>query len=126
MMPKKHQRGTLYWRLQWGDRPFYGWLQQIGLTPAKSLTLGALSIPDQYFADFFRGCIDGDGSIHAYTDRSHTSKNPKYVYERLYVSLVSASPMFLDWIRGSVRRLIGINGSTHIKSRGRNPVYCLR
>jgi hypothetical protein len=42
----------------------------IGLTPAKSLTLGPLSVPDEYFADFFRGCIDGDGTMLVYTDRT--------------------------------------------------------
>ena len=35
------------------------------MTPEKSLTLGPLAIPDEYFPDFFRGCIDGDGSIFA-------------------------------------------------------------
>ena len=34
-----------------------------------------------------------------YTDRSHSEKNPRYVYDRLYVSLVSASPAFLNWAR---------------------------
>jgi len=61
------------------------------LTPAKSLTLGPLMIPDEFFADFFRGCIDGDGSIVVYTDRYHVSKNHRYIYERLYLSIVSAS-----------------------------------
>jgi len=60
-----------YYRLQWGDTSFYNWLVQIGLTPAKSLTLGPLQIPDNFFADFVRGVIDGDGSIGLYTDRSN-------------------------------------------------------
>jgi hypothetical protein len=30
----------------------------------KSVTLGPLNIPDEHFADFFRGCIDGDGFYH--------------------------------------------------------------
>jgi hypothetical protein len=48
-------------------------------------------VPDEYFVDFLRSCIDGDGSITTYTDRYNTFKNPQYVYARLYVSLVSAS-----------------------------------
>jgi hypothetical protein len=47
----------------------------IGLTPAKSLTLGPLEIPGEYSADFFRGCID--------TDRHHAAKCERDVYERL-------------------------------------------
>ena len=74
----------------------------LGLTPAKSLTIGPLDIPDRYFADFFRGCIDGDGSIVTYVDRYNTPKNPKYVYDRLFVSLTSASPAFLRWIQRSI------------------------
>ncbi len=46
--------------LSWHDRDLYAWLHEIGLTPAKSLTLGPLAVPDEYFADFFRGCIDGE------------------------------------------------------------------
>src|SRR5436309_15725029 len=38
-------RGGHYHTLQWSDRAFYLWLMDVGLTPAKSLTLAALSIP---------------------------------------------------------------------------------
>jgi hypothetical protein len=67
--------------LAWRDRMFHDWLSSIGLTPAKSLTLGPLAIPDRYFADFFRGCIDGDGSVLTYTDRYHTT-NERTVHIR--------------------------------------------
>ena len=67
----------------WYDRSLYEWLFEIGLTPAKSLTLRPVSVPDEYFADFFRGCIDGDGTILIYTDRYHARKCERYVYERL-------------------------------------------
>src|SRR5687768_5057780 len=46
-------RGRMYYKLQWSDRRLYDWLEGIGLTPAKSLTLGALAVPNEYFADFF-------------------------------------------------------------------------
>jgi hypothetical protein len=113
--------------LTWRDRHFYEWLLSIGLTPAKSLTLGQLAVPDEYFADFFRGCIDGDGSISTYTDRYHTSKDERYVYERLYVSIVSASGAFLDWLRRAVARLTGITGSVRVDARrGKTPIWKLR
>jgi hypothetical protein len=85
-----YSQGHCY-HIQWRDRDLYNWLVRLGLTPAKSLTLGPLTVPDEYFADFFRGCIDGDGTVLAYTDRYHAARKERYVYERLYVSLVSAS-----------------------------------
>lgn len=96
-------RGRCY-RVQWSDRRFYEWVVSIGLSPAKSRTLGALTMPDEYFADFARGCIDGDGSIVVYVDRYHSGKDARYVYERLYVTLVSASRPFVDWFRASLLR----------------------
>jgi hypothetical protein len=70
-----HNCGRRYYRLQWSDKLLYDALVRIGLHPAKSLTLGPLVIPDARFADFFRGCIDGDGSIVTYTDRYHVAKD---------------------------------------------------
>jgi hypothetical protein len=95
--------------------------------PAKSLRLGALAVPDERFADFVRGCIDGDGSVHVYIDSHHRSKKERYVYERLYVSLVSASYAFLAWIQATVSRLIGVSGVIHEhRSSGRRPTWDLR
>ncbi|MBI2492206.1 MAG: AsnC family protein [Candidatus Rokubacteria bacterium] len=113
--------------LQWGDRELHAWLRRLGLTPAKSLTLGPLAVPDEYFADFFRGCVDGDGTVLVYTDRYHAAKNEHYVYERLYVSLVSASRAFIDWIRQTITRLCGVTGSVSVRtSQGHHPVWCLK
>ena len=115
------------YRLQWTNRALHLWMQSIGLTPAKSLTIGRLDVPDEVFADFFRGCIDGDGSIVTYVDRYNTSTNPKYVYERIYVSLVSASPRFLEWNQTTLRRLRGLAGHlTVTKNRNRHDMWCLR
>lgn len=55
-----------YCVVQFGDVLFYQFLLEIGLTPNKSKTLGILQIPPPYFFDFYRGCIDGDGSIHTF------------------------------------------------------------
>jgi hypothetical protein len=46
----QYSNGRCY-HIQWRDRVFYDWLLGLGLTPAKSLTLGPLAIPDDYFAD---------------------------------------------------------------------------
>lgn len=121
-----YTNGRCY-HLQWRDRYFYQWLVGVGLTPAKSLTLGALAVPDEYFADFLRGCIDGDGTVLVYTDRYHASKKERCVYERLYVSLVSASRPFLAWICAQISTLVGIDGVIdEQRRRGRRSLWRLR
>jgi hypothetical protein len=105
-------------RIQWSDRTFYEWLLTLGLMPAKSLRLGPLRIPDEFFADFLRGCIDGDGSIVTYVDRFHAPRNPRYIYDRLFVSIVSASRPFLGWIQSTALRLRGVSG--HLTLRKHN------
>lgn len=126
----KNGQGLLYSKLQWRDGSFYAWLTELGLTPAKSLTLKPLAVPDEYFHDFLRGCIDGDGSIVVYTDRYHTTKNERYVYERLYVSVVSASRPFADWLLLTARRLLDVRGTVRVSIKARpdrpHPVYAVR
>lgn len=118
------QRGL---RVQWSDRHFYDWLVGIGLTPAKSLTLRPLAVPDAVFADFLRGCIDGDGSITTYIDRYNTFKKPTYMYTRLFVSIVSASPGFLEWLHATIQRLIGLSGHLTVqRSLLHSDLWCLR
>ena len=118
--------GVLH-KVQWCDRGLYNWFLGVGLTPAKSLTLGPLAVPDEHFADFFRGCVDGDGCVLVYTDRYHTTKSRQYIYERLYVSLVSASRPFLEWIQASIRRLAGVFGAIHTHGgKRRRPIWALR
>jgi hypothetical protein len=99
----------------WSDRRACDWLIRLGLTPAKSLTLGSVAVPDEYFADFLRGCIDGDGSIVTYVDRYNTFKSPAYVYTRLFVSIVSATPRFVERLRAMIHRLRGLSGSLTVK-----------
>jgi len=84
-----------YLQLQFGSRTFYDFLLSIGLMPAKSRTLKALTIPRAYFADFFRGCLDGDGNIDLY-------RHPESRHIQLSLRVVSASPHFLEWVRQEV------------------------
>lgn len=57
------------YRVQFSNRVLYRQLQAIGLSPRKTASLKSLDIPLHVFRDFFRGVIDGDGSIVLYTDR---------------------------------------------------------
>ena len=92
-----------YYFLQFGSVDFYRFLLEIGLTPNKSKTLPDLKIPKKYFADFLRGCIDGDGSIREIA-------HPESKHLQLRVSLASASVPFLKWIHESIRIQFNIEG----------------
>lgn len=115
------------YHIQWRDRSLYEWLVTIGLKPRKSLDLGPIAIPSAHFADFFRGCVDGDGTILVYTDVSHAAKSSTYVYERLYISIVSGSSVFVEWLRAELSRLIDAQGAIQVeRRRGRHPLWRLR
>ena len=100
-----------YYRVQFGDKLFYNFLLQIGLSPAKSKILKGLKVPKVYFFDFLRGVFDGDGSIYAYWDPRWRSS---YMF---YVQFASASIVFLQWVEHKVFKLAHIHGK--IKTSGR-------
>ncbi|MBU4466447.1 hypothetical protein KKF47_00035, partial [Patescibacteria group bacterium] len=103
------------YRVQFGNVQFYKWLLKIGLFPAKTYTIGELKIPDEYFRDFLRGHLDGDGSVWTYKDEWNTFKNPKYVYTRLWVRFISVSKNHIRWLKGNITKLVKIEG--HIWER---------
>ena len=70
---------TFSYNLQFGNVVLYRWLIRIGLTPAKSKTMGALRVPRQFFGDFLRGLFDGDGSFYSYHDPRWPSSFMFYV-----------------------------------------------
>lgn len=93
-----------YYHVQLGDVVLYNFLLDIGLTPAKSKTINSLKIPDEYFFDFLRGHLDGDGSIKKYQDPICRNST------RLYVCFCSASDNHLHWLQDNINRLLGIKG----------------
>ena len=113
------------YRIQFSNVQFYDWLLTIGLTPAKTHTLEALKIPDEYFRDFLRGHLDGDGSIISYEDSYNTFKNPKYVYTRLWVKFCSASRPHVAWLSDTTSGLLGIRGHLNRANRTGN-LWCLK
>lgn len=125
----RNGRGQIYHRIQFGNITFYQWLQEIGLTPNKTLTIGEINIPDKYIVDFVRGHLDGDGSITTYMDRYNTYKDPKYVYERLWVRFLSASRIHIEWLQKRIEKNLDVKGRIH-KTKPRDnkrvPMYILK
>ena len=105
--------------IQFGNIQLYNWLLSIGLHPNKTYDIGKIKIPDEYFPDFLRGHLDGDGSIWTYIDRWNTFKNKKYVYKRLYIRFLSASQKHILWLQTSISRLLGISGRIYERKPSR-------
>ena len=113
-----YEKEKKYFHVQFGDVLFYRYLESIGLTPAKSKTLGALQIPEKYFFDFLRGCFDGDGSFYSYMDPRWKSS---FMF---YTTFVSASRMYIDWLRKTIESFLHIKG--HITKSKNDSVYQLK
>jgi hypothetical protein len=111
-----NSRGQLSHGINICGRVYWEELARIGLTPAKSKTMGALEIPDSMLPDFFRGVVDGDGSIRRWT-------HPGNGGEQWSLRIYSASPLFLEWLKSSLARLIGIAGKIH---HGHDGVWVLK
>ncbi|MCX6739660.1 MAG: LAGLIDADG family homing endonuclease [Candidatus Parcubacteria bacterium] len=102
-----------YFVVQFGDINFYRFLLSIGLMPNKSKILGSLKIPDKYFKDFLRGCIDGDGNIHCF-------KHPESQFPQLRVRIASASNQFLIWLKAGNAKILKLAGGWIEKGKGVN------
>src|SRR3989338_6559032 len=102
-----------YYHVQFGDVLLYAFLESIGLSPAKSKTISSVLVPDAYFSDFLRGYFDGDGTSYSFYDPVFPQSY------RFYVSFISASSAFIDWLRGRINGLVG--GRGHLSAwAGRN------
>lgn len=100
-----------YFHIQFGDVIFYKFLVSIGLSVAKSKTIGEIDILNKYFFDYLRGCFDGDGTFYSYWDPRWRSSH------MFYVEFVSASKKHIIWLQKELKNRIGVNG--HITSDGR-------
>ncbi|MBI5873480.1 MAG: hypothetical protein HZB36_04975 [Candidatus Omnitrophica bacterium] len=99
------------YRISFGNVKFYRWLLSIGLKTNKSHSLGRMNIPKEYFADFLRGHLDGDGSVFTYTDRYMVYKEKRYTFKRLYTVFNSGSYKHLKWIQTRIKSHMDIKGS---------------
>lgn len=107
----------IYYHVQFGDVTLYKFLLNIGLTPHKSKTIGAIKIPNKYFIDFLRGSLDGDGCTYSYWDPRWKSS---YM---LYTSFTSASEKHVIWLRDKISELFGQNGKINFNNRS---IFTLR
>lgn len=92
------------YHVQFGDVLFYKFLLSIGITPAKSKTIGRIDIPDKYFFDYLRGCFDGDGTFYSYWDKRWKSSH------LFYLEFVSASLKHISWLKKNLLSYLNIKG----------------
>lgn len=112
------QKEKKYFVTQIGDVTFYRFLESIGVENNKTKTIGRISVPDEYFADFMRGHFDGDGCFYSYWDPRWRSS---FMY---YVTFISASKRHTKWLREEINRLYGIKG--HCSDKPSGSVYQLK
>lgn len=105
--------------VQFGDVLFYQFLVSIGLTPAKSKTIGAIQVPQKYFFDFLRGHFDGDGTFYSYWDPRWRSS---FMF---YTEFLSASEEHILWLRKTIDNFLHIHGHLN-KSRRAGSVFQLK
>jgi len=92
--------------IQIGNRNLYDFLLTIGLTRNKSLTLGKIQVPEQFFVDFLRGVVDGDGCIRSWI-------NPSNNREQWSLRIYSGSLGFTEWLKEAAEALLKIRGKIH-------------
>ena len=97
------------YHIQIANRNFYDFLLSIVLMPNKSLKLGVLDIPHNFFIDFLRGLIDGDGGMQRWIH--HTNRR-----EQWNLRIASGSERFLIWVKKEIEHLIGVKGRLYSES----------
>ncbi len=103
----------IYGALQICSVDFYRFLQSVGLTERKSLTIGELDVPDKYFRDFLRGVIDGDGCIRNWIHRTNG-------YRQWSVDITSGSLSFVTWLAERCLANFCVEGRLHSSAQHRN------
>lgn len=110
--------GRLVSRLQFGDRLFCDFLDQIGIMSNKTKIIGEVKLQPEYFVDFLRGHLDGDGCVYSYMDPRWKSS---FMF---YTTFASASRVHIEWLQKTIKRQLKIKG--HVSSSKMGTVYQLR
>lgn len=98
------------YRIQIANKGFYDFLLLIGLMPNKSLILKDIKVPSQFFSDFLRGLIDGDGCIRKWIHPSNDG-------EQWSIRIYSGSPKFIRWLKNIIESLLKIRGKLYKQSK---------
>jgi hypothetical protein len=111
----------VYGVLQFGDVRFYQFLLSIGLSKRKSLTLGKIIVPRDYFSDFLRGVIDGDGGIRKWI-------HPHNGAQQWEVRITSGANIFSQWLQGEIEEYYGVIGTriSYRNPKNQNKLYVLK
>jgi len=99
------ETGGIVYYTQFHDSRLYEWFRSVGLTPRKSLTIGAISVPDAFLIPLTRGLLDGDGSVINKVYRADTGRRADYYWEYLITSFKSASRPHLEWLQARLSTL---------------------
>jgi len=105
----RNTSGQAY-RIQIANKGFYDFLLSIGLMPNKSLILEDIKVPNQFFSDFLRGLIDGDGCIRRWI-------HPSNYGEQWSIRIYSGSPKFMRWVKNITESLLKIRGKIYKRSK---------
>ena len=104
-------------RLQFSDVRLYRFLSELGITTAKTKTVSVLNIPDEYFFDFLRGHLDGDGSFYSYWDPRWKSS---FMF---YLQFTSGSKKHLIWLNNKIFDLINVQGKIRKSTRSHQLIF---
>ena len=114
------------YRIGHGGVQLHHWLMGIGITPAKTYTIGKIAIPQKFFRDFLRGHLDGDGYIQRYVDKYNVYKGKRYIAQRLYARFISASQIHILWLYKMITKCLPLKGALLVKkpfTENRVPIY---
>lgn len=114
--PKYNSMKMKSYHIQISDRAFYEFLESIGLTSNKSLTLKSVHVPPENFIDFLRGIIDGDGNIRRWI-------HPQNKKEQWVLRIYSGSRHFIEWIRERTEEILRVRGKIHF-DKGKHSQGC--
>ena len=77
----------------------------------QTYTIGKIKIPKDYFRDFLRGHLDGDGSIFTYRDQYNMYKGKQYINTRIYTRFISASEKHIQWLHAMIKKCSPVQGA---------------
>ncbi len=110
----------IYSVLQMGGVSTYRFLNSIGMFSRKSWGMGELKINEEYFIDFLRGVIDGDGCIYSWKH-----KNNKHIQWSLRIT--GAAPKFIYWLKDSMEKRLSVKGKMHTQNyQTKSTIYIIK